>query len=289
MYHGVEHRPGTPDELVPAMASSTFEMQVRHLSRHYRVVHASEYVDAVRERRRGQRYPAALTFDDDLRCHVDIVLPMLQRYGACATFFLTGASLEHPRSFWWERLERAIRLGVPNLQKLVGVQDTGARPTAGELGAFIRQLDSEARAAVDARLADVAGADPPDAGLRAADVRRLVDAGMEVGFHTLRHDNLVLLSEADLATAMVEGRGALERASGTPLQTICYPYGYVDERVANAARAARFVTGFTMETGVAPNGDPLRTGRLGPPLHPGVFAAKVVAELVRSLRPESVG
>lgn len=280
MYHGVEERPGDPDELVPAMATTTFERQVRHLRRHYRIVRASEFWAAVGDRRRGERFPVALTFDDDLRCHVGVVLPILERHGARATFFLTGASLEGPRSFWWERLERALELRVPNLAALVGMRDTG-RATAGELGAHVRQLDAEARAAVDARLADVAGEDPSDAGLRATDVRRLVEAGMEIGFHTLRHDNLVLQPDDALARAMTEGRQALEDVAGTSLETICYPYGYVDERVADAARAARFIAGFTMDPAPAPDGDPLRTGRLGPPLRPRVFAAKLVAALVK--------
>ena len=157
--------------------------------------------------------------------------------------------------------------------------DTGGRPSVAELGAFVRQLDSEAREAVDSRLPEVAGADPSDAGLRVADVRRLVEAGNEVGFHTLRHDNLVLLPDDALAVAMVEGREALETAVGTVLETICYPYGYVDERVANAARAAGFAAEFTTENTRTPDGDPLRTGRLGPPLDHGIFAAKLVAAL----------
>lgn len=155
------------------------------------------------------------------------MLPILERYGVGATCFLTGVSLERPRSFWWERLERALDLGVPNLAELVGMRGARARPTAGELGAFIRQLDSETRAVVDARLAEVAGADPLDAGLRVADVRRLVEAGMEIGFHTLRHDNLVLLREDALASAMEEGKGAwstqrecLSRSSATPTDTL---------------------------------------------------------------------
>ncbi len=279
MYHGVEDRPGDPGDLVPALATETFEKQIRHLQRKYRVVPASEFLAAVDQRRRGERFPVALTFDDDLRCHVATVLPIFERYGVKATFFLTGASLEHPRSFWWERLERAFVLGAPNLPGVVGVPDTGSRPTVSELGAFVRQLDSESRAAVDGRLAELAGTDPRDAGLRVADVHRLVAAGMEIGFHTLRHDNLVLLPDDELAAAMVEGREALEKVVGTPLKTICYPYGYADERVANAARAAGFAAGFTIENTPKLDGDPLRTRRLGAPLDPGVFSTKLVAAL----------
>ncbi len=279
MYHGVEDRAGDPDQLVPALATDTFEKQVRHLERHYRIVLASEFLPAVEKRRRGDRFPVALTFDDDLRCHVATVLPVFARHGVRGTFFLTGASLEHPRSFWWERLDRASARGAPDLADVVGMPDTGGRPSVAELGAFVRHLDAESRAAVDARLAEVAGSDPPDAGLRLTDVRGLVEAGNEIGFHTLRHDNLVRLPDDELAAAMVEGREALAKAAGMPLETICYPYGYVDERVANAARSAGFAAGFTTESVPAPDGDPLRTGRLGPPLDHGVFAAKLVATL----------
>ena len=59
---------------------------------------------------RGEPFPLAITFDDDLRSHVELALPILPVAGAPATFFLTGASLQGPASFWWERLDRALRL-----------------------------------------------------------------------------------------------------------------------------------------------------------------------------------
>lgn len=266
VYHAVEERAGDPErELVPAMASSLFEHQVRYLERHYRVVKAGDLLRAVAQRRRGERFPVALTFDDDLRCHVDVTLPILRRAGVPGTFFLTGASLERPRSFWWERLARAPRERLPDLVATVPGHEPEPRPSLHELGALMKQLDAAARAEVEARLVDVAGPDPADAGLRAADVRLLVDAGMEIGFHTLQHHNLLVLSDASLGEAMDEGRAFLEDVVGSPLEAICYPYGYADRRVADAARAAGFVTGFTAESAaVTADGDPLLCGRVGP-------------------------
>ncbi|MBA3401020.1 MAG: polysaccharide deacetylase family protein [Actinobacteria bacterium] len=284
MYHAVDEQAGDAGrELVPAVASSVFEGQIRHLKRRYRVVRAGDLPAAIAERRRGERYPVAITFDDDLRCHVAVALPILERVGVLATFFLTGVSLVHPFSFWWERLQRALDQGVSNLAELVGAADVGTCSNAHELVMFVQQLGPESRATVEARLAGVAGIDPPDAGLRAADVRKLVEAQMEVGFHTLRHDNLSLLSDDMLAKAMEDGRGSLEEVVGGPLQIICYPYGYVDERVANAARVARFVSGFTTKrVAVTPGSDPLQIGRWGPSANsPGALAAQLVVALVR--------
>jgi len=283
VYHAIDEQAGDPDlELVPATASSVFEGHLRYLSRHYRIVRAGELLAAVSERRRGERYPVAITFDDDLRCHVAVALPILERVGVPATFFLTGASLERPFSFWWERLERAFDQGVPDVAELMSAAYRGTQPSVLELGMVVQQLGSEARATVDARLAEVAGADPPDAGLRAADVRRLLRARMEIGFHTLRHDNLTMLTDDELASAMEEGLEALERVAEVPVQIICYPYGRADERVANAARAARFLAGFTTRrAAVRPGDDPLLNGRIGPSNLPGVFAAQLVVALLR--------
>jgi peptidoglycan/xylan/chitin deacetylase (PgdA/CDA1 family) len=283
MYHAVDERPdGRSQELMPAMRPALFEWQLRHLGRHYRLVRAPDLPAAVAARRRGERYPVALTFDDDLRCHVAVTLPILQRADATATFFLTGASLDEPFSFWWERLGRALDLGVANVAELIGVP-AGTTTSDNDLVLFVQRLGEEARTAVEARLADVAGADPPDAGLRAADVVSLVEAGMDVGFHTLRHHNLTLLPDDALASAMEEGREALEEVTGVPLQTFCYPYGFVDDRVADAACAAGFVAGFTCEqVAVATADHPLLIGRVGASVGAaGIFAAQLVVALFR--------
>ena len=69
--------------------------------------------------------------------------------------------------------------------------------------------------------------------MRAGDVERLAAAGFEIGFHTLHHDPLPSLDDPALAEAMIEGKDALERAAGTPIVAIAYPYGDADQRVAD--------------------------------------------------------
>ena len=78
MYHSVADRGGDPvRELVPAHGSNLFERQTRYLLRHYRVIPASNLLEAAGQRKRGQRFPAAITFDDDLTCHASVALPIL--------------------------------------------------------------------------------------------------------------------------------------------------------------------------------------------------------------------
>ncbi len=244
MYHSVEHRAGDPAlELVPPHHAEIFEAQVRHVSRHYRVVHASELQAAAAARRRGERFPVAITFDDDLACHSEIALPILVRHGATATFFLSGASLERPFAFWYERLQRASDQRVDGLATLVLGDDADGQASLHDLALAIEELHPDERDAVAARLGKAVGPDPPETGIRAEQVRALAEAGMTVGFHTVRHDALALLDDDRLAAALVDGREALAEAAGHEVDVIGYPHGRADARVAEACACCRVLGG----------------------------------------------
>lgn len=259
VYHRVGDPAGDPRrELVPAMGTELFAAQVRHLAASYRLVAASELPASARERRRGEPFPAAITFDDDLPSHGDAAAPILSAAGATATFFVCGASLHGPHRFWWERLQAALDDGLD-------LSPLDLEPaTVHQVGLRIQSLPPRARDELDARLAELVGPDPEESGLRAEGLRRLAASGFEIGFHTRRHDVLPALGDAELAEAMRVGRSELKDVVG-PLRTISYPHGLADARVAAAARAAGFEAGFTgLPAAVTSGSDPHLLGRVSP-------------------------
>lgn len=262
VYHRVGDPPGVLSrELVPALGSRLFADQVRYLSARYRVVPASGLAEAASERRAGEPFPVAITFDDDLRSHVETAAPILARAGAPATFFLTGACLRGPHRFWWERLQEACDRDL-DLGPL-GIGGPGAH--VHEVGRAIEALPARRIDELDTALGLLVGPDPEDAGLRADDVAALAADGFEIGFHTRRHYPLPGLTAAGLDAAMAEGLAELEEAAGGRLTTIAYPHGRADGRVAAAARAAGFGAGFTGAPGpVTAESDPLLLCRLSP-------------------------
>ena len=289
-YHAVGDPEGDAErELVPPMGTKRFEAQVAYLRRHFRLVAASELPDAVARRRRGQRLPASITLDDDLPNHVRDTMPILRRMGAPATFFLCGASLEQPHEFWWERLQRAWDRGLVDERLLDDLDTSGSNPEQAPIrrvAAAIEKLPPERRDALADQLASEAGPGPPDSGLRARDAVALVEAGFEIGFHTLRHPSLPTLDDESLAGAMTEGRDALERATGTAIATIAYPHGDADDRVADAARAAGYRFGFAAYGGtITDRADPLLLDRRYP-LHGtlGDFALDLARKLWATAR-----
>lgn len=83
----------------------------------------------------------------------------------------------------------------------------------------------------------------------------LADQGWEIGSHTRTHPRLTELADSDLGEELEGSRAACVTQLGQPCETIAYPYGDVDERVAEAARAAGYVAGAALSR---------RLERLGP-------------------------
>lgn len=73
----------------------------------------------------------------------------------------------------------------------------------------------------------------------------LRSAGWEVGSHTVTHPLSTDLSDADLEQEFVDSRSLLERRLGA-CETIAYPYGRADARVAAAAERAGYQAGFAL-------------------------------------------
>jgi peptidoglycan/xylan/chitin deacetylase (PgdA/CDA1 family) len=266
----VFHRVGDPQgdprrELVPALGTRLFERQLRHLMSLYRVVPATQLVVATLTRKRGERFPVAITFDDDLPTHTRVAAPILRRLNLPATFFVCGASLDAPFAFWWERLQAAVdrELDVGSLVAASSCRSSGGSNRIHTLAAAIQALEPERREAVAGGLQALLGPDPPDAGMRSSEVLELDRAGFEIGFHTRHHHFLPQLDDANLREAMTEGRDQVAGLAKGRITMLAYPHGGADSRVAVAARSAGYEVGFTGSgEAVTQGSDPLLLGRL---------------------------
>ncbi len=264
-YHGISESEGDPvRELSAAVSLRNFERQIRHLRRRYRVVPASCLAEAAAARTRGRRLPVAITFDDDLPSHLSHAAPALRRARLSATFFLSGAGLNGPFSFWWQLLERAWNRGLVDATLLhawgIRDRDVSLRQVARRL----QGMSPAEREVAAASLRAAVGGDAPDDTLSRHGVDALAAAGFEIGFHTRNHDDLLGLSDEELPVALRAGRAELERIAG-PLSVISYPHGRADDRVAAAARGAGFRFGFVADgSPVTPGDDPHLLGRRYP-------------------------
>ena len=97
----------------------------------------------------------------------------------------------------------------------------------------------------------------------AGGIRELAAAGLEIGSHGLNHRNLIGLDETSLALETAGSRRALQAVVESPVESFCYPFGGVDDRAANAVRAAGYRAATVIRSGICdPRGDPYRMRRI---------------------------
>lgn len=248
VYHRLAPAGAAPHEVVPCVPCDLFQRHLELLGELGDIVPLTELLAPPGSRRRAR---FAITFDDDYASHHEYALPILQRVGAPATFFLSGRALHDLGPYWWECLEQLIaQHGIENTAHMLGVDAaTPARLAAlceaPELSARLSRLTVAHRApALDARA-----------------IRALADARMTIGFHTLHHPLLTLQPDSALDAALRDGRAELAAAAGRSVELLAYPHGRANDRVAARARDAGYRAAFV--TGGRPVGPRSNTFLLG--------------------------
>jgi peptidoglycan/xylan/chitin deacetylase (PgdA/CDA1 family) len=92
-------------------------------------------------------------------------------------------------------------------------------------------------------------------------LEKLAEHGWEIGSHTVTHPSLPSLDDEALERELVGSREAIVARLGR-CDTIAYPYGAADDRVARAARAAGYTAGLTL-TSAHDRDEPLLRPRTG--------------------------
>ena len=90
----------------------------------------------------------------------------------------------------------------------------------------------------------------------------LADQGWEIGSHTCSHPRLTQLGDEALADELQRSRAVCEDRLQRPCESVAYPYGDHDLRVAEAARRAGYRAGGTLPKRLRAR-DPLRWPRVG--------------------------
>ena len=92
--------------------------------------------------------------------------------------------------------------------------------------------------------------------MNAQELQAWVDAGQEVGSHTLNHTNLETLSEAgqaiEISQSKIQLEALIQQKSG--VQHFCYPYGGLNKTAVQNVRVAGYLTATTTVRGRAVQG-----------------------------------
>lgn len=92
--------------------------------------------------------------------------------------------------------------------------------------------------------------------MNAPQLQAWVDAGQEVGSHTLNHVNLATVTEAEQAIEISQSKSLLETLvqQKAGVQHFCYPYGGLNQTAVQNVKAAGYLTATTTVRGRAVQG-----------------------------------
>jgi len=115
--------------------------------------------------------------------------------------------------------------------------------------------------------------------LDADEMRDMHQRGTTFHSHTCRHRSLPVLDDRELERELADSRATLRSLLGCEVSYLAYPFGHVDDRVADAARKAGYRAAFSTQPGFNRRGtDRYRIRRID------VYGTDTPAMLLRKMR-----
>ena len=261
IFHRVLER---PDPIFPGEVDAhRFSQLMNLVKRSFNVLTVG---DAAAQLKAGRLPPRALaiTFDDGYADNAEVALPILQRHGLKASFFVATGFLNGGR-MWNDTVIETLRATKVNTLDLssfglasVNIDSADQKRQAIEsLLSKIKYLSLQEREDWLQRLSVIAGSPtlPNDLMMRSDQVQHLHRAGMEIGGHTVNHPILRVLPDKQARSEIQQGKQTLESLIGAPVDVFAYPNGKpdkdYDQRHRDMVRELGFKVAVTTAPGVA--------------------------------------
>ena len=204
---------------------------------------------------------ACISFDDGYADNYHIALPILQRHGLTACFFIATGFLNGGR-MWNDSIIESIRactLPVLDLSALnVGRHVLGSienrKIAMASLIDQIKYQSPDRRIIITEQIGRLAQVQlPDDLMMTSSDIIALRRAGMQIGAHTVSHPILARLSDEQARQEIVDSRQFLEQLLGERVGLFAYPNGKPGEdytpRTLEIVRSLGFAAALSTQWG----------------------------------------
>lgn len=255
----------TPDEL---------DDHLRFLTRHFQCLSLDAALRLWEAGQGAGRPLLAITFDDGQLDNYENALPVLEKNGVTASFYVPSQVLEDATPLWHDTMAVSVAWLVTHLMGEgigSGSMDRDAAHAlfaelhpGGELGGVASHLTVESALEHTKRWSPAQREDwmrrasgvlplakrPAwDGFMSVGQMKDLVARGHEIGSHSHSHALLPQCTDDELRAEIAGSRQKLEAALGTPVTTFCYPNGSFDSRCVAQAREAGYRAAVTTRWG----------------------------------------
>ena len=269
-----------PDPLLPGEPdAASFDRLCAWVAEWFQVLSLD---DAVACLKRGDLPARAMviTFDDGYADNHEVAMPILQRHGLVATFYVATGFLDGGR-MWNDTVIESVRacqlpaldvahLGINGLAKLPLGDDAQRRAAIRALLGSLKYRPVDERLQLVHQVVEAVAAPLPGGVMMRSDqVKALRQAGMTVGAHTVSHPILLKLTAEQARREIDQSRQHLEAILGEPVRHFAYPNGVpgrdLSDATAKLVRDMGFDSAVTTAWGAARMGaDSLQLPRFTP-------------------------
>lgn len=255
----------TPDEL---------DAHLKFLTRQFQCLSLNAALDRWDQDQSSGLPLLAITFDDGQLDNYQNALPVLERNGVTASFYVPSLVLENTAPLWHDVMATAVAWLTDPLNCQTALPDSFKREEAKRLLASLQPGREYTRlaghSAVEAALEVTKQWRPSqreewlsrardvlpqtvqpgwDGFMNVAQMKDLVARGHEIGSHSHSHALLPQCTDEELRTEIAGSKQALEAALGGPVTTFCYPNGSTDPRSVAQVRKAGYRAAVTTQWG----------------------------------------
>jgi len=244
------------------VSRSRFSAQIERLSERYQIISLAEAVDRLSCDKPLDRDYCVITFDDGYADNYHEAFPVLQQFGATATFFVMGGCIagsgngyvrwldEYYYMLEHTRVSAALlRVAGTRMPRLIVPKGRGRR----QLNDLVRRWPHDHKDALMSALRAALKVDVPGRAINSqlylsvAQIREMHGAGMTIGAHTMTHPFEMGLMLRDAAcNEIVRSLELVQSLTGEEQIPFAYPWGdpnsynreivnLLEDRAANCA------------------------------------------------------
>ncbi|XOV86652.1 MAG: polysaccharide deacetylase family protein [Pseudomonadota bacterium] len=248
------------------------------LSRHYQFISLDEMVEMLAGRKPVKPNCMVITFDDGYENNLSQAMPVLQKYAAPLSVFVSTRMLVEREPYWIDRLDYALTQLPDKCFRVENSRFTHEMRWADqdelaaayksfreaileaydndyEMIADIELLLDELEGQLGRSLTEIFEHDKWSALLTAESLGQL-PPDVTIGSHTINHVRVDRVDDAALRREMTESKQTIESLSGK-CDYFCYPQGVYSDAAARMAKEAGYLAALTGESGTNRAGDDL--------------------------------
>jgi peptidoglycan/xylan/chitin deacetylase (PgdA/CDA1 family) len=250
------------DELWDPVGVEHFEKCIKYISSHYEVI-TVEQLPSVKDSY-GQHKYATLSFDDGYKDNIQFALPVLDKYGVKASFYVTTECIDKNIPTWTHHMEylfqhtqiKKLVLDFDFISDAFIVKELSSRTKrieyARQLIPYLKTLRHDQRKLVIEAIAqNYNDVKIPELMMSWEDLKLLNAQGHYIGSHSVTHPLLGQLNdEQEIRAELVSSGNVIKKNLGYFPVTFAYPIGSYNAEVIRLCKESGYEIGLATKQDV---------------------------------------